>query len=62
MTPAPLGKRRGRDPEDERYLAAALGAQAAALVSNDRVLLSLGKPFGVPILTPIEFLRLVRSP
>ncbi|MCP5528161.1 MAG: putative toxin-antitoxin system toxin component, PIN family [Verrucomicrobiales bacterium] len=62
VTPSRLGKRRGRDPEDERYLAAALGAQAAALVSNDRDLLILGKPFGVPILTPIEFLRLVRSP
>lgn len=62
VKPAALGKRRGRDPEDERYLAAALGAGVAALVSNDRDLLALGKPFGVPIVTPIEFLRLARSP
>ena len=62
VVPAALGKQRGRDPEDERYLAAALGGHAAALVSNDRDLLTLGKPFGVPILTPIEFLRMARSP
>jgi putative PIN family toxin of toxin-antitoxin system len=62
VEPAALGKRRGRDPEDERYLAAALGGHAAALVSNDRDLLTLGKPFGVPIVTPIEFLKMARSP
>ncbi len=62
VTPAPLGKRRGRDPQDEPYLAAALGAQAAAIVSNDRDLLALGKPFGISVVTPVEFLKLVRSP
>jgi putative PIN family toxin of toxin-antitoxin system len=43
-TPAPLGKRRSRDPQDDPYLAAALGAQASALVSNDRDLLALASP------------------
>lgn len=62
VTPAPLGKQRSRDPEDDRYLAAALGAQASAVVSNDRDLLALGKPFGIPVLTPVEFLKQVRSP
>ena len=32
-----------------------------ASVSNDRDLLVLGKPFGVPVVTPIQFLKLVRS-
>lgn len=61
VTPALLGKRRSRDPQDDRYLAAALGVGAAAVVSNDRDLLALGKPFGVPVVTPVQFLRLARS-
>ena len=61
VEPAQLGKQRSRDVEDERYLACALSVQAAALVSNDRDLLALGKPFGVPIMTPIQFLKLARS-
>jgi putative PIN family toxin of toxin-antitoxin system len=59
--PALLGKQRSRDPRDECYLAAALAVRAIGVVSNDRDLLTLGKPFGIPILTPIEFLRLVRA-
>ena len=46
--------------KDDRYLAAALAA-GAVLVSNDRDLLDLGKPFGVAILTPIEFIKRVRA-
>lgn len=61
VMPAPLGKRRSRDPQDDRYLAAALGAGATAVVSNDRDLLALGKPFGIPVVTPVRFLKLVRS-
>jgi putative PIN family toxin of toxin-antitoxin system len=60
--PAELGKQRSRDLGDDRYLAAALGAEAEAVVSNDRDLLALKKPFGIPILTPIEFIKMVRSP
>ncbi len=62
VKPAPLGKQRSRDPTDDPYLAAALGAHAEAIVTSDRDLLSLGKPFGVPILTPVQFIKLVRSP
>ncbi len=62
VEPAPLGKQRSRDLRDDPYLAAALGAKAQALVTNDRDLLALGKPFGVPILTPVQFIKLVRSP
>lgn len=61
VQPALLGKQRSRDLKDDRYLAGALAAQADALVTNDRDLLDLGKPFGVPMMTPIQFLHLVRG-
>jgi predicted nucleic acid-binding protein len=61
VEPAPLGKQRSRDVRDDCYLACALQAGAEAIVSNDRDLLQLGKPFGVAILTPIQFLKLVRG-
>ena len=59
VEPSPLGKRRSRDPKDEPYLACALAAQADAIVTNDRDLLDLGKPFGTEIMTPVQFLKLV---
>jgi predicted nucleic acid-binding protein len=61
VEPASLGKRRSRDPKDDRYVACAVAAGAAAIVSNDRDLLSLEKPFGVPVLTPVQFLRFARG-
>jgi len=54
--PAPLGKQRSRDLKDERFVAAALAANAQAIVSYDRDLLALEKPFGIPILRPAAFL------
>lgn len=60
VEPAPLGRRRSRDPKDDAHLAAALAA-GACVVTNDRDLLDLGKPFGVAILTPVEFLRTLRG-
>lgn len=61
VEPAPMGKQRSRDAKDDIYLACALGAGAEALVTNDRDLLTLKKPFGVQICTPIESIKLVRS-
>ncbi|MGA2543974.1 MAG: PIN domain-containing protein [Verrucomicrobiota bacterium] len=61
VAPAPLGKQRSRDIGDDCYLACALQAGADVIVSNDRDLLVLGKPFGIAILTPIQFLKLVRG-
>ena len=58
---APLGKQRSRDVKDEHYLACAVRVSADAIVSNDRDLLVLRKPFGIPILTPIQFLKQVRA-
>ena len=61
VEPAPLGKPRSRDLRDDCYLACALQAGADVIVSNDRDLLVLGKPFGIAILTPIQFLKFVRG-
>ena len=52
VSPAPLGKQRSRDVKDDPYLACALAAQASLIISRDEDLLSLGKPFGVEIITP----------
>ena|SRR5271157_3979356 len=57
VTPALLGKQRSRDARDDPFLACALAANASFIVTNDRDLLALGKPFGVSIVTPAEFLR-----
>jgi putative PIN family toxin of toxin-antitoxin system len=57
--PAPLGKQRSRDPSDDPFLACALAAPAEYVVASDRDLLSLGKPFGIAIVTPAELLRKV---
>ena len=57
VEPAPLGKQRSRDQTDDIFLTCALAAKAEFIVSNDRDLLALGKPFGIRIATPAEFLR-----
>lgn len=61
VEPAPLGKRRSRDLTDDKFLASALSAGAQYVVSYDHDLLSLGKPFGVSIVTPDNFLRIVNA-
>ncbi|HRY51904.1 MAG TPA: hypothetical protein P5186_28055 [Candidatus Paceibacterota bacterium] len=62
VTPAPLGKQRSRDANDDPYLACALAAEADAIVSRDQDLLALGKPFGIEILAPRALLtRLART-
>jgi len=57
VEPALLGKRRSRDVKDDPYLAAALAAKAQFLVTYDKDLLELEKPFGIEILKPGVFLR-----
>jgi len=57
---APLGKPRSRDAGDDPYLACALAAQARFLVTFDNDLLDLGKPFGIEMTTPAQFLRFFR--
>jgi putative PIN family toxin of toxin-antitoxin system len=62
VEPAPLGKQRSRDVEDDPYLACALGAGAKIIVTRDNDLLALRKPFGIQIMTPREFLVRLSRP
>jgi putative PIN family toxin of toxin-antitoxin system len=57
VEPSPLGKRRSRDVKDEPFLACALASRAEFIVTKDKDLLALEKPFGVEIVTPREFYR-----
>ena len=54
--PAPLGRLRSRDPHDDLFLACALASDARFLVTKDKDLLVLGRPFGIEILPPRRFL------
>lgn len=58
--PAPLGKRRSRDADDDLFIGCALAAGAGCVVTNDRDLLSLEKPFGIAMLTPHQFIVRLR--
>jgi len=62
VEPAPLGKQRSRDLKDDPYMACALGAGAKVIVTRDDDLLALGKPFGIQIMTPREFLVRLSRP
>lgn len=54
--PALLGKPRSRDPDDDPFLSCALASGAKRIVSKDKDLLDLKRPFGIEILTPRQFL------
>ncbi len=58
---APLGKQRSRDAKDDPYLAAALAARTSFIVSYDKDLLELKKPFGIEIIRPAQFLKSVKG-
>ena len=49
------------DPDDDKFLACALEAQAECIVTGDPHLLSLGPYHGIAILTPREFLERLQS-
>lgn len=61
VEPAPLGKPRSRDRRDDPYLQAALAGKVDAIVTCDHDLLTLGKPFGIPIVRPSHFLAMFQS-
>jgi putative PIN family toxin of toxin-antitoxin system len=58
--PVPLGRKLSRDPNDDLFVATAVAARAKFLVSQDRDLLVLQKPYGVAIVTPVQLVRLFR--
>lgn len=61
VEPSPLGKRRSRDAKDDPFLACALASRAEFVVTKDKDLLAMEKPFGVEIITPREFYRKLAS-
>ncbi len=57
VEPMPLIGRLSRDRDDNVFVATAAAAAAAFLVTQDRDLLALEKPFGVRIVTPVQMIR-----
>lgn len=60
VAPYDIGKGRSRDPKDDPYIAAALASRSEAIVTYDRDLLILGKPFGFKIVRPSAFLQMLK--
>ena len=56
IEPFPLAKT-SRDPNDDKFLEAAVGGKADVLVSLDKDLLSLIKIRQIPIIYPVDFLH-----
>jgi predicted nucleic acid-binding protein len=50
-----------KDPDDDKYVAAALEGRAAYVVTGDRAFLALKEHLGVAIVTPRSFLDLLGS-
>lgn len=62
VTPEPFAAPVCRDPNDDKFLEAALAAKTRLLIARDPDLTDLEKPFGVEIVTPRQFLaRLPRQ-
>lgn len=62
VKPVPLARSVCRDPNDDKFIEAALAAGARTLIARDPDLTVLQKPFGIEILTPRAWLsRLPRA-
>ena len=61
VVPAPTGKRRSRDPKDDPVIGTALASGAGTIVTRDRDLLVLERPFGVKMVHPRDFLRELKA-
>jgi hypothetical protein len=60
VEPAPEIYRICRDPDDDKFLSCAVSGQAEYVVSGDKDLLILKKFYSVTIITPLDFLRLLK--
>lgn len=56
LAPVPLAEPVSTDPEDDKFIECALACGADFLVSRDRHLLRLEKPFGITVLDDRSFL------
>jgi putative PIN family toxin of toxin-antitoxin system len=59
VEPVAFMSRLSRDQSDNVFIGCALAANASFIVAHDPDLLILGKPFGIEILRPREFLRTI---
>ncbi len=59
--PTPLTKPVCRDPKDDPFIECALSGGAGIVVSRDKDLLALEKPFGIEIMTPRRFLSRLKG-
>ena len=57
LAPVTLAEPVSADPDDEKFLECALAARADYIVSRDRHLLQLEKPFGITVVDDRVFLR-----
>jgi len=60
LAPGKASVKASRDPEDDKFLAAAVEAQADYVVSGDKDLLDLKAYKGARIVTPAQFLTILR--
>ena len=56
VTPVRLNRNVCRDPSDDKFIEAAIAPEARMIISRDRDLTVLQKPFGIEILTPRAWL------
>jgi putative PIN family toxin of toxin-antitoxin system len=60
VEPAPLRGTVSRDLDDNVFVATELAVEAQFIITQDRDLLVLGKPFGIAIITPVQLVRLLK--
>lgn len=61
IEPIALARPVCRDPKDDQFVECALAAGAQFVVSRDKDLLALEKPFGIEIVTPRHFLSVLAA-
>ena len=61
VEPAPVSTPVSRDADDDMVLAAAIGADAALIVTGDQDLLVIGTYHGIDIVSPRDFLKRLSS-
>jgi putative PIN family toxin of toxin-antitoxin system len=61
LVPGKVAVKASRDPEDDKFLAAALEGKARYVVSGDKDLLDLKVYQNVRIITPAAFLQILRK-
>jgi putative PIN family toxin of toxin-antitoxin system len=61
VTPSPTGKQRSRDPKDDPILGTALASGAKSIVTFDKDMLVLRKPFGIEVIHPAELLARLQT-